>query len=160
LVSRANRHGGTALSGACRLSTGEVLVMQQVSTTTLEARRNALLKKLAEAGPFVQGSLCKVKIKCGKPRCKCAKGEHHEAYVLSKTVRGKTVTTHIPRDLLDEVKSWAEEQKRIKKLTREISDLSEQIIRIHVKERRSQSAKEDNGGRRGNSGGGVKENAG
>ena len=49
-----------------------------------------------------------------KPRCKCAKDDRHEAYVLSKKVRGKTVTTHIPRDLLDEVRSWAEAQKRIK----------------------------------------------
>ena len=131
--------------------------MEQISTKTLEARRNARLKELAETGPFVQGSLCKVRIKCGKPRCKCAEGDRHEAYVLSKKVRGKTVTTHIPRDLLDEVRSWAEEQKRIKKLMREISELSEQIIRIHVKERRSQNARRDNGRKAGNRRGGVKE---
>jgi len=131
--------------------------MEQVSTKTLEARRNARLKELAELRPFVQGSLCKVRVKCGKPHCKCAEGDRHEAYVLSKKVRGKTVTTHIPRALLDEVRLWAEEQKRIKKLMREISDLSEQIIRIHVKERRILNARRDNSGKTGNGGGGVKE---
>ncbi len=125
--------------------------MKQISTRTLETRRAACLKKLADTGPFVQGSLCKVRVKCGKPHCKCAEGDRHEAYVLSKKVRGKTVTTHIPRDLLDEVISWAEEQKRIKKLLREISDLSERIIRIHVKERRRNAgggASGKKGGRR------------
>jgi len=118
--------------------------MEQVSTEELKARRSVLLQELAETGPFVQGSLCKVRVKCGKPGCKCAEGDRHEAHVLSKTVRGKTVTTHIPRDLLDEVKSWAAEQKRIKKLTRAISELSEQIIRGHVKQRRRQKAKGGN----------------
>lgn len=113
--------------------------MKRISTETLKALREVLLKELVGTGPFVQGSLCRTKVKCGNPRCKCAKGERHEAYVLSKKIRGKTVTTHIPRDLLDEVKSWAEEQKRIKKLMRDISELSEQIIRIHVKERRSRN---------------------
>ncbi len=130
--------------------------MKQVSTQALEARRKVLLKELAETGPFVQGSLCKVRVKCGNPRCKCARGDRHEAYVLSKKVRGKTVTTHIPRDLLDEVTSWAEQQKRIKKLMREISDASEQIIRIHVKEKRGRRAGEDSSGRRANSPGGIK----
>ena len=130
--------------------------MKQVSTQALEARRKVLLKELAETGPFVQGSLCKVRVTCGNPRCKCAQGDRHEAYVLSKKVRGKTATTHIPRDLLDEVKSWAEQQKRIKKLMREISDASEQIIRIHVKEKRGRSAGEDSSGRRANSRGGIK----
>jgi len=126
--------------------------MEQVSTEKLEARRNVLLKELAQTSPFVQGSLCKVRIKCGKPRCKCARGDRHEAYVLSKKVRGKTVTTHIPRDLLDEVKSWAEEQARIKKLMGEISDLSERIIRVHVKERRRQKTKGNDRDRKGDSG--------
>jgi len=120
----------------------EVGLMKQLSTKTLKDRRKVLLQELAKIKPFVQGSLCRTRIKCGNPRCKCAQGERHEAYVLSKKVRGKTVTTHIPRDLLDEVKSWAEEQKRMKKLMSEISNLSDQIIRIHVKERRSQKAKQ------------------
>ncbi len=147
------------LTAACFLSTREALVVEQLSTKELAARRKTLLKELAQTGPFVQGSLCKVRIKCGNPRCKCARGDRHEAYVLSKKVRGKTVTTHIPRDLLDEVKSWAEEQKRIKELMREISDLSERIIRIHVKEGRSRNAGGNRGRRRAASAGGVKETA-
>jgi len=106
--------------------------MQNVSVNTLRARREALLKKLAEVGPFVQGSFCRRAIKCGKPGCRCASGEPHEAYVLTRKVRGKTVTTHVPRDLRKEVESWAQQYKQLKQLIKQISDLSERIIRIHV----------------------------
>jgi hypothetical protein len=116
---------------------GETPSMKMQSTKTLETRRNALLKELAHIGPFVQASFCTRKVKCGNPRCRCAKGQPHESNVLTRKVRGKTATTHVPRDLEDEVKAWANENKRLKKLIREISKLSDLIIRIHVRTNRA-----------------------
>ena len=109
--------------------------MKNESIKNLTARRQALLKQLV--GPFIQSSFCTRKVKCGKPGCRCADGEPHEACVLTRKVRGKTVTTHVPRDLRDEVREWAEEHKRVKKLLKEISDLSERIIRIYVRTNRA-----------------------
>lgn len=111
--------------------------LRNESVNTLTMRRQALLKRLADVGPLVQGSLCTRKVKCGKPGCRCATGDPHEACVLTRKVRGKTVTVHVPRDLRDEVKTWAEEHKRVKALLKEISDLSERIIRIHVRTSRA-----------------------
>ena len=88
--------------------------MKTISKKTLQIKRNALLKELAEIGPFVQASFCTRKVKCGNPRCRCAKGEEHNANVLTRKVRGKTQTIHVPRDLQDEVKSWVNEYKRLK----------------------------------------------
>jgi hypothetical protein len=110
---------------------------QLTSKKVLEERRAALLKRLADVGPFVQASFYSRKIKCGKPGCRCAEGEPHEACVLTRKVRGKTNCTHVPRDLQDEVKAWADEHKRVKALMKQISDLSDEIIRIHVKTSRA-----------------------
>ena len=107
--------------------------MKQVSVGVLETRRDAKLRQLSEAKPFVQGSLYKRTVKCGNPNCRCAKGKRHESYVLTKKVRGQTKATHVPRDLVEEATAWAQEHKRIKKLMKEISDLNEQILKIHVK---------------------------
>lgn len=107
--------------------------MRNESVATLESRRGALLKRLAEVGPLVQGSYCTVKVKCGKPGCRCSRGEPHQACVLTRKVRGKTVTTHIPRDLRSEVEAWAGQYRQVMTLIREISALSERIIRIHVR---------------------------
>ncbi len=107
-------------------------MVKQISIKTLTTRRDALLKQLATLGPFIQGSFYRKRIKCGKPGCRCAQGETHDAYVLTNKVRGKTATTHVPRELCDEVQQWAQTYKRLKRLMKEISALNEQIIRIHV----------------------------
>jgi len=111
--------------------------MRNESIATLESRRGALLKRLAEVGPLVQGSYCTVKVKCGKPGCRCSRGEPHQACVLTRKVRGKTVTTHVPRDLRSEVEAWARQYRQIMKLVKDISALSERIIRIHVRTSRA-----------------------
>jgi excinuclease UvrABC ATPase subunit len=97
-----------------------------------QTRREAKLKQLALAKPLVAASLCRVARRCGHPNCKCARGEPHTAHVLTYKVKGKTKTVHVPKDMVEEVTQWVEEHKRIKKLLREISDLSLTIIRRHV----------------------------
>ena len=88
----------------------------------LEVRRDAKLKQLATAKPFVAASLCQVKRRCGNPRCRCAQGQPHRAHVLTRKVRGKTRTLHIPKEFLPEVRAWAEEYARVKRLVAEVSE--------------------------------------
>ena len=97
-----------------------------------EKRREAKLKQLAECKPLVAASLCKVNRRCGNPNCKCARGEFHTAHVLTYKVKGKTRTVHVPKDMVEEVRQWVEEHKRIKRLVREISNNSLAIIHRHV----------------------------
>jgi len=97
-----------------------------------EDLRNAKLKQLAECKPFVAASLCLVRRRCGNPNCKCARGEPHQAHVLTLKTKGKTQTLHVPIALLEDVQAWVKEHKRIKKLLREISNLGLNIIRRHV----------------------------
>lgn len=39
---------------------------------------------------LLRGSLVKLRRKCGKPTCRCAKGKRHESWVLSYSVRSRT----------------------------------------------------------------------
>lgn len=97
-----------------------------------ETRREAKLKQLARCQPFVAASLCQVKRRCGNPRCKCARGLPHQAFVLTYKVKGKTRTVHVPKDLLEDVKQWVKEHQRIRNLVREVSKDSLAIIHHHV----------------------------
>jgi hypothetical protein len=114
--------------------------MKQTSLKTLTARRDALLKQLTQVGPFIQGSFCLKRIKCGKPTCRCARGETHDTYVLTNKVRGKTVTTHVPRELCDEVRAWTQQYKRLKQLMAAISKLNDRLVRTHVRASRAAAA--------------------
>ena len=93
-----------------------------------EVQRDAKLKQLATAGPFVAASLCEVKRRCGNPRCRCAQGRPHRAHVLTRKVRGKTRTVHVPRELLGEVRAWVEEYARVKRLVGEVSEATVAIL--------------------------------
>jgi len=105
---------------------------ERLSIGILRTRRDAAVKKLSNAGPMIQGSLCKVGTRCGNPNCRCARGEKHTAYILTKKVSGKTKTNYVPVGMLEEVQTWVDECRRIKGLMKKISQLNEQILRAHV----------------------------
>lgn len=97
-----------------------------------ERRREAKLKQLAQCKPLVAASLCKVNRRCGNPNCKCARGEFHSAHALTYKVKRKTRVVHVPKDMVEEVRRWVQEHKRVKRLVREISNNSLAIIHSHV----------------------------
>ena len=103
-----------------------------------ETRRNAKLRELGSVGPLVAASLCRRMVTCGNPNCRCARGEKHESWCLTYKGKGnKTRTVHVPIDMVEEVRLWVQEHKRVKKLLKEISHLSMQIIRNHVRRKRA-----------------------
>lgn len=107
--------------------------MKRITIEELEARRAVLLRQLKNIKPLIDGSLATVNRKCGKPNCKCAKGEPHKAVILCKKVKGRSHATYIPKDMQDQVRRWNNEHKRVKKLLRQLSDINERIIRLHVR---------------------------
>lgn len=104
----------------------------------LKRKRDSLLKQLGRIEPFVDGSIVKVRRRCGNKKCKCAQGEKHESLYLMYQVKGVTKAVYIPVDLAEEVVKWSKEYKLVKNRIREISRIQKSIIRRHVKERRRQ----------------------
>ncbi len=96
---------------------------------------DARLKKLGKIGPFIAGSLYIKARACGYKNCKCTKGFLHESYYLTDKVNGKTRTVYIPREMEEEVKQWAAEYQRIKKIIEEVSNLQRVIIRKYATEK-------------------------
>ncbi len=105
-----------------------------------EVRRDAVLKKLAELGPFVAASLVEVDRRCGNPRCKCARGEPHHAHVLTRKVAGKTETVHVPKHRVEEVRQWVNEYRRLKELIRVETDACLEVLRHDGRVRRAAAA--------------------
>jgi hypothetical protein len=91
--------------------------------------RDAYRRQLGDLGPFIEGSLCKVK----RP------GRKTPAWQLTFAQAGKTRTVYVPGELVAEVRQWAKEYKRLKALVRKITGQSLAIIRRHVAVRRAES---------------------
>jgi len=111
--------------------------MNTKTTQELEAQRAVLLRQLRLAGPMIEGSIAMPSRKCGSATCECAHGvTKHRAMILCKKVSGRSVATYVPKDLWEQVQQWNREHKRLKKVLKEMSAINEQIIRLHVQDKR------------------------
>jgi integrase len=98
---------------------------RSVSTRILTRRRDAWMKKLAGLGPMVRGSLC------------TAQRGNHTAHQLTISVKGKTHTVYVPPTMVEEVKEWIGNHRRLQRILKEISKLNMAIIHRHVPESRA-----------------------
>jgi hypothetical protein len=103
----------------------------------LDARR----ARLAPDKPVLAATLTQVRKRCGQPTCRCHHGEPHLAWHLTYKVKGKTRTVYVPVDLLDEVRLWIAEHKRIKILLDEIHQLTVALIRTHSKHQKRKAGR-------------------
>lgn len=91
----------------------------------------------------LRGSLYTMRGKCGKPTCRCAKGEPHETPVLSYSLGGATkLLTLRPQDLPEVKAALKRYQKEIQALKREaLADIHALRRRIHSEKARTRKAK-------------------
>lgn len=75
-------------------------------------------------GEVMAASLSKTSKICGKPNCKCARGEKHPVYQLSWVEDGKRRSTHIRPDELDRVCAAVDRYRRIRQARAELLKLA------------------------------------
>jgi hypothetical protein len=56
------------------------------------------LRWLQRDGPMVPGTLYLLRRKCGKPNCRCARGELHASWVLTRSESGHSRLYVVPAD--------------------------------------------------------------
>lgn len=107
---------------------------KEVSYGVLERRRQGLLKKMAETGPFIMATPTRLKVRCGNPDCKCAKRKEdgHDKLHLSWTDADGDGTCYVPVDLHKEVLEWTENYWKVKELMKQVTAISRQMIRIYA----------------------------
>jgi hypothetical protein len=105
--------------------------------TQIRRMLDSRLKRLAPVGPVLAATLTAVNKRCGQPACSCHHGGPlHQAHHLTFKEGGKTRTVYVPQDLLEEVRSWVQEHRRLKVLQREVSQLTLALIQGHVADRK------------------------
>jgi hypothetical protein len=97
----------------------------------LEQQREEVVRRMTELGPWIQGSVVVVKRVCGQKGCACHRGgKKHPAMYLTGKVAGKTVALYVPRKREADVRLWAGNYKKLKKLVREVSEIQAQILKL------------------------------
>ncbi len=96
----------------------------------------ARLRQLAAFGPLIDGSLVIVRRRCGRLGCRCAQGHKHPAHYLTRKVGRKTHSLYIPVDLVEDVRRWNQEHRRLKRLVAEICERQRKVVAAVSAERR------------------------
>jgi hypothetical protein len=99
------------------------------------------LAQLITQQPFLRGSLVERARPCGKPTCRCRKGQLHRSLYLAVRHRGQRALLYIPRALEETVRQWVQNgrslgqqlqalhQQQLEQLLQRKQQLSEQRLR-------------------------------
>jgi hypothetical protein len=93
----------------------------------LDSRRRGLLERVLRPGPMVVGSLYQMKRKCGKPGCKCTRGQPHASWYLSRAKQGRTKLHYIGKIVPDRLAKRVRRYRRHQKLLAEIRKIDTEI---------------------------------
>ena len=109
------------------------------------SRLRQRLRELATAmtedlGPFLsnyplrRGTVYTLRRKCSKPSCRCARGQLHEAVVLTASVSGKTRLWTIPKEDIETVRQETERYRQFRKsraaLAKRLAHRQAEMLRI------------------------------
>ena len=89
-----------------------------------------LVKPVLEDQPVIKGSVYEIKRRCGKPGCRCARGELHKSMVLSASEQGRTKLRAIPRGRVTAVRQKVAAYQRIRRVRARLVKTHQRMIEI------------------------------
>ena len=89
-----------------------------------------LVKPLFSDRPVIKGTAYELKRKCGKPGCKCARGELHTRMVVSASEKGKTKLQVIPRGALVEVQKKVRRYQELRRVRARLGEIYRRMLMV------------------------------
>ena len=96
--------------------------MKRAQMSPQERSWRSELARLVSSRPFVRGCLSTRDRACGKPTCRCARGEKHRSLYLVCSHEGRPRQLFIPREQEEQVKAWVAHHQRLRELLERISE--------------------------------------
>lgn len=104
----------------------------ELSKTAMSPEERALRSKAAQilaSGALLHGYLAKRTKVCGKPNCRCTRGEKHTVFVLVVRREGRSQQIPVPKRLEPTVRRWVEQDKAVREIVARISELQIERLR-------------------------------
>lgn len=87
-----------------------------------EARSRLKQLILQDVG-LLRGTLSVRQTVCGKPNCRCARGERHTSHVLVASYEGNPRQLYVPESLAPVVREWIAEYQKLRELLEILSGI-------------------------------------
>ena len=96
----------------------------------LASEIKGLVEPLFSDRPVIKGTVYELKRRCGKPGCKCARGQLHARMVVSASEGGKTRLEVIPQGLLVEVQGKVRRYQELRRVRARLGELYRKMLRV------------------------------
>ncbi len=80
--------------------------------------------------PVIKGTVYELKRRCGKPGCKCTRGELHRRMVVSASEEGKTRLQVIPRGYLVEVQEKVGRYQELRRMRTRLGTIYQKMLEV------------------------------
>ena len=97
--------------------------MHRSQMTKEERDSRSRLKPYISYKEFIRGTLSVRERVCGKPNCKCQRGEKHVSLFLTRSKDGKIEQLYIPKEKEQLVHQWVKNYRDAQELMEKISSI-------------------------------------
>lgn len=101
---------------------------QSLLHLTEEIRR--IIEPFFSDRPMMKGTVYELKRRCGKPRCRCARGELHRRMVVSASEGGKTRLRVVPKGFLGEVQARVRRYQEHRRARARVGEVYRKMLRV------------------------------
>ncbi|MBL7071847.1 MAG: hypothetical protein ISS26_06750 [Candidatus Omnitrophica bacterium] len=91
-------------------------------------RRKKTLGNMSKPEECIRGSLVIMSRFCGKPNCRCLRGQKHKAVYLSQSYRGKTRMIYIPQAQVKKAAGHIKSYRKVKGVLNILSDINIKLL--------------------------------
>jgi len=105
--------------------------LSKLSTLALQNRREGLLKLLPPLREILRGSLTERFLTCGKPDCRCARGERHGPiwYLSVSLDQSHRMGATVPSHQIAQVRRGIQSYHRVKEHLEKICNINRELLR-------------------------------
>lgn len=97
--------------------------MNRTEFPALERSRRSRVAQLSHYSRLMRGTLTIRSRRCGKPGCRCARGELHVSLYLVQSQKGNPRQIFVPKEWEDRVRRAVTDYRELQKLVEEVSEL-------------------------------------
>jgi hypothetical protein len=98
--------------------------------TRAQQQLSGLLEDCFGRGPLLPGSLYTLRRKCGKPNCRCTRGELHESTVLSYRGQGRPQNISPPPEQIDTLRQRTDDYRRVRRARAKLVRWQRELLKL------------------------------
>jgi len=103
--------------------------LSRSAMTACERAWRSQLTQIVAGHGLLHGTLQERRQTCGKPTCRCARGQKHLALYLVVRQQGQLRQLYVPKDWEERVRQWVANDQALRGLLRELSEAYWQRVR-------------------------------